>query len=152
MTSTSMKKMKKMSPQPDLLLVREAIEASWDEKTSYLAVKKAGNPALGQCYPTARVVQHFFPKTEILKGTVWNGKEVEVHFWNGLLVDGNMYHIDLSWRQFAPHSSVQEFKIIDRNTLNDSLGTVERCEILLRRVEIYLNHHQKNYSPRDAMV
>ena len=63
--------------KPDLLLIREALEASWDEQTSYLAVKKKGNPTLGQCYPTARVVQHFFPETEIIKGEIWNGKETE---------------------------------------------------------------------------
>lgn len=56
--------------QTDLLKIREALEASWDEKTSYLAVKQEGNPALGQCYPTSRVVQHFFPETEIIKGKV----------------------------------------------------------------------------------
>lgn len=42
----------------DLLLLREALEASWDEKTSYLGVKEKGNPALGQCYPTFRVVRY----------------------------------------------------------------------------------------------
>lgn len=85
-------------PNPNLLKIREALEASWDEKTSYLAVKQKGNPALGQCYPTSRVVQYFFPETEIIKGKVWNGKEIETHFWNGLSVNGNLYHIDLSWQ------------------------------------------------------
>ena len=54
----------------DLPHLREALEASWGEKTSYLAAKKAGNPSLGQCYPTPRVIQHFFPETEIVKGKV----------------------------------------------------------------------------------
>lgn len=77
----------KISSKPSLLLICEALEASWDDKTAYLSVKKEGNPALGQCYPTARVVQYFFPETEIIKGKVWNGNKIEIHFWNGLLVD-----------------------------------------------------------------
>jgi hypothetical protein len=125
--------------QPDLLLLREALEASWDEKTSYLAVKKEGNPALGQCYPTARVVQYFFPNTEILKGNVWNGIELELHFWNGLLVGETLYHIDLSWQQFPPHSSVRDFQVLDRNLLNDTPSTTKRCEILLHRVTKYID-------------
>jgi hypothetical protein len=128
------------SHKPDLLLIREALEASWDEKTSYLAVKEKGNPALGQCYPTAWLVQHFFPKTEIIKGKVWNGREIEVHFWNGLLVDGVLYHVDLSWQQFSSGSSVRDYEILDRESLNDSQITVERCQILLHRVSSYLTN------------
>ena len=78
---------------PDLLKLREAIEASWDEQTAYRGVKEAGNPALGNCYPTARVIQHYFPEVEILKGEVWNGSEERAHFWNGLMVNGTMYHV-----------------------------------------------------------
>jgi hypothetical protein len=124
----------------DLLELREALEASWDEKTSYLGVKKAGNPALGQCYPTSRVVQYFFPETEIIKGKVWNGKELEIHFWNGLYVGEVLYHLDLSWQQFPTQSSVREFTVLDRNTLNDSQGTIERCELLLQRVKKYVEN------------
>lgn len=129
----------KTSSKPNLLLIREALEASWDEKTSYLAVKKIGNPALGQCYPTTRVVQHFFPETEIIRGKVWNGKDLETHFWNGLLVGGILYHIDLTWQQFPTGSSVRDFKILDRKSLNDSQETIGRCETLLRRVNSYLS-------------
>lgn len=125
--------------QPDLLLIREALEASWDDTTSYLAVKQKGNPALGQCYPTAHVVQHFFPATEIIKGTVWNGKEIEIHFWNGIFVGETLYHIDLSWQQFPTHSSVRDFHILDRKSLNDSPSTIKRCQILLQRVKKYLS-------------
>jgi hypothetical protein len=128
---------KKLYP-PNLLLIREALEASWDEKTSYLAVKKKGNPALGQCSPTARVVQHFFPKTEIVKGKVWNGSELELHFWNVLQIEGLLYHIDLSWQQFPPNSSVREFEILDRSSLNDSQGTLDRCALLLSRVIAFI--------------
>ena len=128
----------KKTLQPNLLLLREALEASWDEKTSYLEVIKAGNPALGQCYPTSRVVQHFFSKTEIAKGKVWNGNEEEIHFWNILKVNDLLYHIDLSWQQFPAKSSVRGFEILDRNSFNDSEGTIQRCDILLQRVVYYI--------------
>jgi len=129
-----------MQRTPDLMLcLREALAASWDERTAYLAVKQAGNPALGQCYPTSRVVQHFYPETEIVKGTVWTGKSREVHFWNALPVGDDLYHIDLSWQQFPEGSNVQEFLIIKRQELNDSDVTVQRCTLLLTRVEEYLN-------------
>jgi hypothetical protein len=38
----------------DLIALREALEASWSARTSYGGVWEEGNPALGQCYPTAR--------------------------------------------------------------------------------------------------
>lgn len=126
----------------DLPHLREALEASWDEKTSYLAVKKAGNPALGQCYPTSRVVQHFFPDTEIVKGKVWNGKEIETHFWNILKVKDDLYHIDLMWQQFPQGSKVREYTILDRNQLGDSEPTIKRCELLFERVNRYLQSNK----------
>jgi hypothetical protein len=123
----------------DLLRLREALEASWDEKTSYQAVKKENNIALGQCYPTARVVQYFLPETEIIKGKVWTGRETETHFWNGLTVDGVLYHIDLTWQQFPSGSTVQEYVMLDRNSLGDGESTIKRCELLLQRVVDYLD-------------
>jgi hypothetical protein len=101
-------------------------------------VKEKGNPALGQCYPTSRVVHYFFPETEVVKGKVWNGKEVETHFWNVLKVNDELYHIDLSWQQFPNGSSVQSFKILDRENLGDSASTTKRCELLVERVNKYL--------------
>ena len=80
-----------------MLRLREALEASWDRQTAYRAVEQAGNPALGQCYQTSRVVQHYYPATEIIKGKVWTGESEEIHFWNGLPVGDEWYHIDLSW-------------------------------------------------------
>ncbi len=126
----------------DLPRLREALEDSWDEKTSYLAVKEKGNPALGQCYPTSRVVQHFFPETEIAKGKVWNGKEIETHFWNVLKVNDYFYHIDLTWQQFPQGSKVREYTILDRNQLGDSEPTIKRCELLLERVTNYLQNQE----------
>src|ERR1700686_3279289 len=128
-------------PDQNLMLrLREALEGSWDRQTAYGAVEQAGNPALGQCYPTSRVVQHYYPETEIIKGKVWKGESVEIHFWNGLPVGDEWYHIDLSWQQFPAGSVVQEFVVLDRQALGDSEATVQRCALLLKRVEGYLRN------------
>lgn len=132
-----------------MLCLREALAASWDKRTAYLEVEQAGNPALGQCYPTSRVVQHYYPETEIIKGKVWTGEKADVHFWNGLHVGDNWYHIDLSWQQFPAGSIVQEFVIIERQELHDSEATVQRCALLLKRVDNYLearDHRSKSPS------
>ena|SRR5215471_1121352 len=129
-----------MSPDQSFMLrLREALEASWDELTAYGAVENASNPALGQCYPTARVVQHYYPATEIIKGKVSTGEKEEIHFWNGLLVGDNWYHIDFSWGQFPTGSVVREFVVLDRRNLDDSKATLERCALLLKRVETFLS-------------
>jgi hypothetical protein len=57
-----------------MLLLREAIEASWDRTTAYESVEQPDDRASGQCYPTARIVQHDYPETETMKGNVWTGK------------------------------------------------------------------------------
>ena len=130
-----------MSPdQTFMLRLREALEASWDRLTAYGAVEKAGNPALGQCYPTARVVQHYYPATEIIKGKVWTGEREEIHFWNGLLVGDKWYYIDFSWNQFPPGSVVREFIVLDRHDFGDSDATLDRCALLLKRVEDFLSN------------
>jgi len=128
-----------------MLRLREALEASWDRLTAYGAVEEIGNPAFGQCYPTARVVQHYYPATEIIKGRVWTGEREEIHFWNGLAVGAEWYQIDFSWDQFPAGSVVREFVALDRQNLGDSEATLERCALLLRRVEAYLSER----SPRD---
>lgn len=122
----------------DLLRLRDALEASWDSETSYARVVKLGNPAYGQCYPTARVVQHFFPETEIAEGQVWTGQGVETHFWNVLDHAGTLFHIDLTWQQFPAGSSVRAFTIWDRSTLGDGEETVRRVDLLLSRVKARL--------------
>jgi hypothetical protein len=79
---------KMMGSDPTFMLrLREALEASWDGLTAYGATEKAGNPALGQCYPTAWVVQR-----------------------------------------------------LDRHNLGDSRASLERCALLLKRVEAFLNN------------
>lgn len=122
-----------------MLRLREALEASWDKDTSFMAVQQVGNSALGQCYPTCRVVQHFYPETEIIKGKVQTkGQRDDIHFWNALSVGGYWYHIDMSWQQFAFGAKVIDFTVLDRNNLNDSDATVRRVDQLLERVTKYL--------------
>lgn len=47
--------------QAIMIHLREALERSSDTETAYLGVFENGNPALGQCYSTSRVVQLFSP-------------------------------------------------------------------------------------------
>jgi hypothetical protein len=122
----------------DLLRLRTALEASWDSETSYGRVIEPGVPALGQCYPTARVVQYFFPEMEIAEGEVWTGLEMEKHFWNVVDHGGTAIHIDLTWQQFPFGSSVMGYALRDRSSLEDSAQTLIRVETLLRRVEAAL--------------
>jgi hypothetical protein len=84
------------------------------------------------------VVQHYYPETEIIKGKVWTGEATEAHFWNGLRVGEDWYHIDLSWQQFPSGSTIEGFVIIERQELNDSEPTTQRCALLLKRVGTYL--------------
>jgi hypothetical protein len=111
---------------------------SWDSRTAYRGVFQAGNPALGQCYPTARVVQWFFPRFEIAAGEVDTGSTLEWHFWNIDPASDPPMQIDLTWEQFSPGSAVKGFKILDRLALGDSPPTIKRCRLLLERVLIQL--------------
>ena len=125
-----------------MLRLREALEASWGKDTSYMAAYQADNPSLGQCYPTCRVVQHFFPKTEIIKGTVrTGGQRDDIHFWNALPSGDDWYHIDMSWQQFPSGAKVIEFAVLDRSNLNDSAATTARVSLLLERVRKHLAKH-----------
>lgn len=121
-----------------MLRLREALEASWHPDTAYQRAEEAGNPALGPCYPTSRVVQHFYPATEIIKGTVRTVEREEIHFWNGLRNGDHWFHIDLSWQQFPPGSIVRDFVVLDRENLGDSAETNRRCALLLERVENHM--------------
>jgi hypothetical protein len=123
----------------DLLKLREALEAAWDSETSYKNVSRPSNPALGQCYPTSRVVQFFLPETEIIEGRVWTGKGIEKHFWNVLSIGNELIPIDFTWQQFPHGSKVKSYKVLDRNKFGDSQKTIERVELLLKRVLDYLN-------------
>jgi len=121
-------------PLVSLPQLRTALEASWDRRTAYLEVHQPANIALGQCYPTSRVVQWFFPKFEIVSGEVDTGTRIEAHFWNVDPAAEPAEHIDLTWQQFPQRSKILRFKPLDRLDLNDSPPTIARCQLLLNRV------------------
>ena len=121
----------------DITCLAKAVEASWDHRTAYQGITRPDNPAYGQCYPTSRVVQWFFPEVEIACGDVWTGSSTERHFWNIRGWGDEAEWIDLSWKQFPPRSTVQRFEILDRTSLGDSPATIERCTLLLRRVLLH---------------
>lgn len=106
-----------------------------------LRAAQDGRPALGQCYATARVVQQFFPESEIADGEVWTGESAECHFWNVIECDGVLCHIDFTWQQFPACAVVRSFRIRDRQTLGDSPPTIARVGLLRRRVDAYLVNH-----------
>jgi hypothetical protein len=122
----------------DLPVLTLALEASWGSLTSYRGATRPGNPAYGQCYPTSRVVQWFYPEYEIAKGEVWTGASIEQHFWNVRGAGKDAEWIDLSWKQFPAGSVVRQFSLLDRNSLGDSERAKERCALLLQRVLSYL--------------
>ncbi|WP_404369814.1 hypothetical protein AB5I39_00285 [Sphingomonas sp. MMS24-J45] len=122
----------------DLPTLASALDASWDALTSYQGATRPGNPAYGQCYPTSRVVQWFYPEYEIAKGEVWTGASVEQHFWNVRGTGAQADWIDLSWKQFPVGSVVRHFTLLDRTALGDSERARERCALLLQRVLSYL--------------
>ena len=124
--------------RPSLVQVREALEHSWSAETAYERALRPGVPALGQCYPTARVLQALFPVLEIVEGTVWTGSTQEKHFWNLLAVRGREYHLDLTWQQFPTGSEVRGWHVRDRECLGDGPRTIERVDLLLRRVKARL--------------
>jgi hypothetical protein len=121
-------------PNVELPALTRALEASWDHLTAYMGATRPDNPAYGQCYPTSRVVQWFYPEYEIAKGDVWTGASVEQHFWNVRGQDATAEWLDLSWKQFPVGSVVRHFCLLDRNTLGDSERARARCALLLDRV------------------
>lgn len=130
---------KRVQRRVSILELREALEASWRPDTANLFADEAGNPALGQCYPTARVVQHFFPSAEIVEGNVMTPSGIEKHFWNCMKTpEGLEMHIDFTWHQFPRGSSVGTWQIRDRKSLGDSEPTLQRVALLLRRVKKHL--------------
>jgi len=130
------------APQPppriELERLAAALEASWDQLTAYQGATQPNNPAYAQCYPTARVVQWFYPEVEIVCGEVWTGLTTERHFWNIRGSGNDAERIDLTWQQFPSGSIVQQHQVLDRNSLGDSPPTIERCALLLHRVLTHL--------------
>jgi hypothetical protein len=121
-------------PCVSLPQLETALEASWDSSTAFAGASQAGNPALGQCYPTARIVQRFFPRFDIAVGEVDTGTGIEAHFRNIDCSAEPPEHVDLTWQQFPTTSRAVGFQVLDRNTVGDSPPTVLRCRLLLQRV------------------
>ncbi|HEY7809364.1 MAG TPA: hypothetical protein VIA98_03180 [Allosphingosinicella sp.] len=126
------------SPLPTWERLEQALTASWDARTAHLGACADGNPALGQCYPTARVVQWFFPRFEIASGEVDTGAGLEWHFWNVDPASDPPEVMDLTWRQFPEGSKVTRLALLDRAALGDSVPTLMRCQLLLDRVLLHL--------------
>ena len=118
----------------DLDALRSVLEASWDERTSYQGAMRGGNPAFGQCYPTAWLVQQFDPRMEIIRGTVEADDELHTHFWNALPTAQGLEHLDLTWQQFSAGARIRDFQLLRREDLGDSPETVARCQLLMCRV------------------
>jgi hypothetical protein len=131
----------KTEKRVDMVKLRQALEDSWDAHTSYLGVFEHGNPALGNCYPTSRVIQHYFPEIEIVEGAISAPKGIEKHFWNMILVGDIEYHIDLTWQQFPKGSYVMSYIVRDRNELNDGEDAIRRVQLLQNRVQDFLSTH-----------
>jgi hypothetical protein len=70
----------------------------------------------------------------VVEGEVWTGFGVDAHFWNVMVRDGALVHIDLSWSQFPAGSSVRTYAVRDRSTYDDSPETVHRVATLRDRV------------------
>lgn len=126
-------------PQSQVSLPRpaKALEASWGPDTAYGGATRPECQAFGQCYPTSRVVQWFYPEFEIASGDVWTGQSTERHFWNlrGAFADD---FIDMTWGQFPKGSTILSYVVLNRLDTSDSPRTLKRCEILLRRVLAHL--------------
>lgn len=127
-------------PRVSLLQLQAALGASWDRHTAYQGAFQPGNPALGQCYPTSRVVQWFFPCFDIVAGDVDTGSAIEAHFWNIDQATEPARHVDFTWQQFPETSQVVGFRVLDRHGLGDSPRTLLRCRLLLQRVLVALGH------------
>ncbi|TDE92544.1 hypothetical protein EXU48_13425 [Occultella glacieicola] len=132
-------------PRYSLVQVREALESSWEPATAYLEAHQPGNPSLGQCYPTSRVLQLLFPEFEIVEGQVWTGEQEEKHFWNLLPTELGVVHIDLTWQQFAHGSVVRHWRARDRDGLDDGADTVRRVDRLLESVHAHLRSERQGH-------
>jgi len=124
--------------RPALSALASALRASWDAQTAYQGRFNPENPAAGQCYPTARVVQWFYPDLEVVHGEVRTGTALERHFWNAPMGSGGAERVDLSWEQFPPGATIARFDFLRTGASADSQGTHARCLLLLRRVTRHL--------------
>jgi hypothetical protein len=119
--------------------LKKALVKSWNKNTCYPPMEKEWtekNPAYGQCYVTALIVNDYFGG-KILKAKFNNGTG---HFWN-LIEDKE---IDLSKSQFDENEVIPKPKIYSREEIESKSKYEEynrRYKILKKRVEQFLKNN-----------
>lgn len=96
--------------------IEQALRGSWGADTTCLDTKSLmrwhqGNPAHGQCGPTALVVQDFLGGELLIAEVTGGDKEDEVHYWNRFV--GGI-DIDLTREQFGPHRILGDPRVVVR--------------------------------------
>ena len=123
----------------DLKTLQIALLNSWNKDTCYLPMENEWspeNPAYGQCYVTALIIQDYFGG-KILKAIF---EDETGHFWN--LVDNK--EIDLTRIQFDKNEIIPEPTSHSRKEIEEVKNNPEYKEsnrrylILKKRVEEYL--------------
>ena len=99
----------------DIKTLLKALKASWNEDTCYDQMRKKwkkSNPAYGQCYATALVINDYFGG-EILKAKFENGTG---HFWN--LIGSK--EVDLTRSQFNKNENIPKPVILFRSEIDNN--------------------------------
>ena len=121
----------------DILSLEKALRSSWCRETSSdPKYWKESNPSLGQCGPTALLVQDYF-KGDLLFGLIgYNDNIYGTHIWN-ILHDGK--EKDLTREQYG---NIPESCFIGKKTSREEAlkedGTRKRYEILKNKVKMIL--------------
>jgi len=115
-----------------------AVEKSWCRETCYPPAQQVWTqkvPALGQCAPTALIIQDY------LKGEILYCRHVR-HYWNRLPEGVEM---DLTGRRFAEDSMICEDAVVHRSqfTNNRDADTLARYTYLKHLVESNLGFKLK---------
>ncbi len=113
--------------------VERAFRASWGADTCDPSDRPdwhPGNPARGQCGPTALVLHDLFGGELVLGEVRVAGERTGVHWWNRF---GTGLEVDLTREQFRPHEEVVGARVLARPP-----GSPKRCreeyELLRDRV------------------
>lgn len=123
-------------------ILEKALKLSWSKNTCYPPMENewsTDNPALGQCYVTALVVQDYLGG-KILKARFDDGV---AHFWN--IVDGK--EVDLTRSQFDDKEEIPEPVVVERKDLEHNSMYKEynkRYEILKERVKRFIEKNQED--------
>lgn len=121
---------------PTLLKIREALEKSWAQDTTYCMIGfSKANPALGQCLVSTLVLQHY------LGGEIIRGKFTEPdgvggsHYW--LRIKG--VDVDLTWEQFKKGTKIKPTGKPTRKGMLKYPNVRERYNALQQKVDKYLS-------------